>query len=388
VAELARLEPNPEHVLTIIHGWDVPRYRDLAESRAITREVREAFRRRGERVAVLDLAWQSNAGPQRVWITRSVGHYFFRLFGLPGVVPLPYRQGVRMARAVGLRGARQMLLELQDRFPDARLHVLAHSLGSEITLRALDPDSLPVRKEETSLPYLPEKELHLDLVALAGADVNQDVAIHSHPTPRGLTPSLLWVTLPEAGRTRDKVLVLRKLARSKPALGDAGPRFRRGEIDNLIGKRRLVFDTREIPSSHDRLLYFNPARIGDLVDAAVSVRDPRKSPSSLLRELEQVLRAPADVRSLAQKLSSPEATVRLYALWRLEHLRCGNARHLEDGSSFKVAQLALQRPRELDRLRVDADCEVFKDGLWPTADLISQGRKNEEQEALLAPRGP
>ena len=373
---LAQQVPDPQHVVMLVHGWDTSAATNRRESREIALALQEGFRRQGERAGVLSLHWPSDAGPQRTWIPQTLLHYFFQTLGFRNAIPHPYKRDVPLARAVGLRGARQVLLDAHARFPHAKLHVLAHSLGSEVALHALDPNTLHGDERALAVPYEPGA-LPLDLVVLAGADVDQELMLRSQETAGGPSPGLLWVTLPERGRPRDRVLMLRKLARKRPALGDAGPKLRAAEIDALVGGRRLIFDTLDIPPTHRILNYYNADRLFRLAAAATALRTRRPERFPLLRALDETLRPTRKESELAQALRNQEASVRLYALWRLERLRCGNSRHLEDGSAFAVARLALRAPRRLAKLREGADCIVFREGIWPTQDLIAEGERHE-----------
>jgi hypothetical protein len=240
------------------------------------------------------------------------------------------------------------------------MHVFAHSLGSEIAMHAIDPLSDP-DEHAADLTYQPEQKLNVDLVSLAGADLDQDHRLPVFGAGAG-SIQLLWITIPERGATRDRVLILRKLTRGKPAVGDRAPRFSAKDLDDLVSNRRLVFDSREIPAGHAILDYYEGGRIRRLADAAVALRTGEPGRSELLGELDRLLKEPVQSERLRAALRSEDASQRLYALWRLEHAYCGAATHLVDGSAQALATLALRKPKDAEKLREKSRCVAFKNG--------------------------
>jgi len=215
-------------------------------------------------------------------------------------------------------------------------------------------------------------------MVLAGADLDRDLLFHNSGWEKGVLPRLLWLTRPEFGGGRDEVLVLRKLARGAPALGNAGAQLRAEQFDALFSNRRLVFDTQAIPRNHLMIRYYDRARVDRLAQAAAHLRDPEKRESALLRDLQEVLTRRPTVATLTPYLASPETSVKLYALWRMEKLLCGGSGHLEDDYLVRVADLGRRRPRRLPEERRDSPCRTVREGYWPPADLIGD---HEEHEA-------
>jgi hypothetical protein len=383
--ELARQHPSPQHIVVLIHGFDTSLSQSDEQYTQVAADIRSEFQKRGESVAILGVQWDSDVGALRSWLPKAIASHLAKVVGKKGPED-PYKSRVLMARSVGRKGARQILLDVQERFPDAHIHAFVHSLGSEVILNALNPDATVPAGEDSPDSYLPEKRIRLDVAALAGADLDQDVALNgSGWTPERL-PRLFWVTIPEIGAGKDKVLILRKVTRGKAAIGNSFPRLRADQLDGLIGGRLLVFDTNAIPGGHELVKYYGPKRIADLAETAAALRDPARTPSPLFKELETVLAAPEQLEMLRPHLASQETSARVYTLWRLERMLCGNSIHLEDGYLMKVAALA-KNPKQLERERQVTTCRLVRAGLWPPQrrEASGEGTKMEKPKKPTQP---
>jgi hypothetical protein len=380
VAELARQQAYPQHVVVLVHGWDTPYYQSTRQFGHVAPQVRAEFDRLNERAAVLGIQWDSNVGPRRTWIPAAFGHYFFSLLGLRKVIRDPYTSRIPVARTLGRTGLRQILFDVRDRFPEARIHVFAHSMGAEATAHAINPEFTPLSAGDDTPVYRPERPLKLDVVALAGADLDFDSGARSRPVHPAAAPRLLWITLPKIGAKKDKVLTLRKRARSKAAIGNAVPGFRQDQYDALISQRRLVFDTIDIPENHALVDYFRNGRLTRIADAAAGIRDPQHNPSALLKELDAVLAEPADPAALRPHLFGGETSPKVYALWRLEHLLCGSSAHMSSGYAEKVLTRTLRNPAWLDEERGHSECKVVREGFWPPADVVEAARRRRARK--------
>lgn len=359
--------PRPQHLVVLIHGWDTPLYDSDKQYPQMARDTRNAFAARGLSVAVIGVRWASDAGPRRRWLPGTVAHKFVGLLGFPRAVRDPYAGAVPVARATGRRGVRQLLFALHDRYPAARLHLFAHSMGAEVALHAVRPAATPVPKD--TVIFSPERTLPTDLLALAGADLDEDVAL-PWETPAVLPPTysprLWWLTVPNGGRSsRDRVLVLRKLARGTRAVGNVGPRLRPEQLDAVVRARSFVIDAEDIPRDHDILHYYSRTRLDALAGAAGELQNPKRHTSPLLETLDQVLAAPPGTDVLRPYLESHLPTVFLYALWRLEHQSEGHAEHLASGYLTRVAEQARRDPKQLEKLRAESPCQLVRGGLWP-----------------------
>lgn len=360
---------NPvEHAVVLVHGWDTPGFASRKEYAEIARQVYAHFPQ--GRTQVLGVQWASDAGPRRKWIPQLLGHYFLGTLGFRNAVAHPYKEAVGRARTLGRGALRQLLFGVQDRFPSARLHVLAHSLGAEMTLRAMEPHvDLPV--EQHSGLHRFDEPLRLDTVVFAGADIDHDFPQRVTSDRPHDPPALFWITVPAAGAQKDHALVLRKVVRGKAALGNKPLQVRQDQLDWLIGERHVYYDTEDIPRGHTLLQYYTPRRIARLAAVARDLRNPGRRPESVLSEIEAVREAPAQPEALAAFLAHSEATVRLYALWRLEHLLCGDAGHLADGSASRAADALHGDPDRFLAACPKSSCRAVRDGYWPPRPRLS-----------------
>lgn len=375
VAEVRDREASPAHLVVLLHGFDTAHSRSDKEYAEIASAVRQEFEAKGQSAQVVGLQWPSDVGAMRDWLPRTLGHHLFKAIGLRKAIRDPYKERVLLAGPVGRTGVRKTLLTLQEAFPGASLHVLAHSLGSEVTLHAVDPHHHEEgsQKQRADPPaYEPDRPLRIGIAVFAGADVDEDHALPARGT--GGTVNLFWVTLSSPDGPRDRVLILRKLVRGKKALGSAPPKLREEQIDALIGGRRIVFDTEGIPRSHEILRYYDQERCARIAEAAAALRAPDGTRPGLVGRLEQVLAAPGEPDALRPFLEADDASVRIYALWRLEHRFCGDSRHLADGSALKLLEISLKDPARLDRLREASECRVFQQRLWPPVPAAGNAR--------------
>ena len=127
----------------------------------------------------------------------------------------------------------------------------------------------------------------------------------------------------------------------------------------------MYYDTEDIPRGHAILQYYTSQRIARLVAVARDLRNPQQPSESVLSQLETVRAAPAEAETLATFLGHSEATVRLYALWRLEHLLCGDAGHLADGSASRAADALHSDPGRFLAACPKSSCRAVRDGYWP-----------------------
>lgn len=358
--QVAAQEAQPTQIVALIHGFDTSYDQSEAQYNVIAGEIRREFRARGERVAIVGIQWPSDAGAMRKWLPRSLAHYTLKAIGFTKAVKDPYQQRVLMAGNLGARPVRELLLDLEERFPAAHLQVFAHSLGCVVALHAVDPVSDP-DEMAGSLSFEPGKKLNVDILSLAAADVDQD-----QPLPvfgnGAANIRLFWITLPERGARRDRVLVLRKLTQGKAAVGDRGPDLAVSDLDRLIGGRRLVFDTRNIPANHSLTDYYDDARMARLAESAAVLDGRSNGTPPFLEELTGILKTPITAPELRKNLTSDDASVRLYSLWRLETGYCGSTRHFRENGSLGLVALAICKPEDLAKEREKSACAAFKSG--------------------------
>ncbi len=375
LSELAARQPDPQHVVVLVHGFDTPTFLSADEYSEVAPRVLSEFQKHNRHAVVLGVQWDSNVGPQRKWLPAAFGHLVFRTLGLRKVIRDPYTSRIPIARTVGRTGFRDLLFSVCDRFPNARVHVFSHSMGAEVTAHAINPEYTPAPRN--SRVAYPGRPLKLDVVAMAGADLDFDSGARSKPVNPQAAPNLLWLTLPKVGTRGDKVLNLRKKVRSKAAIGNTVPSFREDQYDALISSRRLIFDSREIPSSHALTEYWGAPRLSRIVAAAIGVAEPEQNPSELLRRCSAVLAAQPTAAAIQPFLLGDETSPKVYALWRLEQLLCGSSKHMANGYAEKVLSNTLRDAAWWDAERLHTECKVVQQGYWPPSDVVEAARSRK-----------
>lgn len=101
----------------------------------------------------------------------------------------------------------EILFALQDAFPRAAIHLVAHSLGAAVILNALAPDLGEDRQDEGRAAYRSDRELRVEAVFLAGADLDARTFVEGKQAPAARAAlhraGLWWFTVPEPGRRDD-----------------------------------------------------------------------------------------------------------------------------------------------------------------------------------------
>lgn len=366
LASIERLDPHPQQIVVLIHGWDDTRKQSAARYNKATPLVEQAFANCGQRVIVVGLQWPSSAGPAAAYLPIFAAHNLASLIGLGGVIKDPYGSCYALARRIGFGGARQLLLALQDRFPQAGLHVFSHSMGTLIAMNAIRPD--PAYVHDPFPRFEPQRALHLGLVCLAASDMDADVFVKDP----GLTddmnrlPRLLWITIPGLFSKPDNVLGFHHVLRFKTALGNDGVRLTGLQLDRFIGGMRMLFD--EDTPKHTFLGTFAPPLLDRLARAAVDLTTSSHL-SADLSQMHDVMREPDTMAALRPWLDSDRLQNRIVALWRLERLIEGRATYLENGYLFKFAHLLEHDPHAAERRVAKSPCLLVRDHIFPSATM-------------------
>lgn len=383
VANLRQQEADPQHILLLVHGFDTCRADSTAQFTTMAQRAIEQYKKRGKRVAVVGLQWNSKP-PEQNWIVKMLT----ATLGLDS--DNPYLNKVALAENIGRTGGRQLVSALNAQFASSQVDVMAHSLGCDITRNMLTPYLISAIKRSRFVPdetplFAPEQVLQTGVVALAGADLDYDLLYRN----RELTAKsaagmkLTWLTVGGIKNPdrRDLVLSLRALARGDRAMGNTIPRMSRLQIDRLCRGRRIVFDANDIPMTHDILKYYSVTRVDRVVGAAVAIKDP-SIPSPLLTKLDEIIHAPADCKVLQKFFEhNNDLSVSYYTLWRLEGICCGGPRHLSDGYLEWLSRLLIDRPADIARERWSGPCIVVRDGWWPTAHMVDRATEKQFGQA-------
>ena len=346
---------DPQNLVFLVHGFATSRDRSTLQYDDLAPRLRAAFQRLGRRVSVVGVQWDSE--------TRG---------GLLALLN-QYEGKVPQARRTGRLGFRRLLLAVRERFPDVPVSVLAHSMGCEVMGAAAVPEMRlnPASDEPGGLR--PEAELHLNVVVLAGSDLDYDVTWRSGVPLSFRSVNLVWMTMSRSSRRhRDKVLELRALVRGT-AMGSTLPRMTAEQYRAMFGARKAVFDGERIPPSHDLLKYYDDVRLARLAGAMAWKADPQGlSQPPDLAEIDRVMEAPDTVEALVPWLDSRRLAPMIYAVWRLENLLGDGEKHLEDEYLTHEADEAFFRPGGIRPERVDSPCALVRAGHWPTATQLAR----------------
>ena len=291
-------------IVLMVHGFNTSGTRKRREYRQIAADLQRGARGLPITIVPVGVDWQSYPGAALEWVPRAVGYHFTSLLGFKKALRNPYDAKLAVAREAGALGMRDMLLRLRQEFPDTATHALAHSLGSEIVVRALAHE--PAEEEEPQL----------GLVALAGAALDHDA--FTRQAKHSLRPALergsaWWITVPEAGRADAALEFLRGSLR-KDAVGNVGLTLERADFARLMQRGGILFDNSHIPIHHDHVAYYTRGRLRRLVLTLDQLRQlPAATPQATPHLVERLLSAPP-ARPPTRILD--RVTIRLYDRWR------------------------------------------------------------------------
>jgi esterase/lipase superfamily enzyme len=357
----------PRHVVVLIHGYDT----GAALARERYEHFAECLSRCGARdIALVGVCWPSRPGPDSTWVMQAAVHQAAAEVGLGDRVVDPYGRTAWRAQRVGRQAVRQLVFGIQDAFPGAAVHLVAHSMGAKSAVAALAPELL-AEGGDRAPAAAPAREMKVESVVLAGADLDADLFV-SGPGARAASAALprarlWWFTVADRDR-KDRALQWRKIHVGEGAIGNAGPQFSAPDTDRLLRERRLVIDMGRVPPSHDYNRYFCAERVAAIVAAIDRIEPWRAAPAEavagfrqtlaatpapaaedpttdLLSRLDQVLAAAPTTASLQPYLRDPAMSVRLYAAWRLEAGRTEARPAFPDGFTVGRALAAIARAR-------------------------------------------
>jgi len=394
-----RIQNQPDHIVVLVHGYNVPREDGANQFQEVADRCYGVLKKLGRSAVVVGLEWDSAAaGAQTPWRAQDA-----------------YLQKVTRARVVGHNAARQLLLRLQKEFPRAKIDVLAHSLGCEVSAGALYPNLVYEDEIPKTTSFDPSQPLHLNCWALTGSDLDYNVWYNGQidfDTPQAKT-DLMWMTIsPYVGSGfRDQVLQIRQMSRGM-AGGSAFPRMTEAQYDSVFSRRAIFFDQADIPNGHEFVRYFSETRLRRILSAAIYLGDnptaralptaglalgvpvvrPRNfvgpmpelensaalpavtevSEPAELADLDKVLAAPNRIEDLLPWLDAPNSSAQLYALWRLERILCGGSKHFADQTLDQITRLLRSTPRKVWSERENSVCDSVRRGYWPTESLMTR----------------
>jgi hypothetical protein len=343
---VAEQEPQPRQIVLLIHGYDMGREESSRLYRALTEQVKE--RLSPDPVAVVGVQWSGVGGS----FLNPAGAYFGKL---------------SLARSIGRGPLRQLLLGLQDRYPNVPVTVLAHSMGCEITVAAVAPEIVYAENPPRLSTYEPQREIVLTMAAFVGSDLDYDIWYKSGDAALKWFDrcQLTWSTVSDPTARGDKVLSMRARVRGKAA-GALFPRLTLGQLDRVIPARRFYLDGAEVPSDHAFDSYFDDSRLDRIMAALRFLTRPGQPEPAELAAMRKVLETPDDLRRLLPMLDSPYAGAAFCALWRVERLNCGDARHMTDQTLERVVLMLADSPKSIWPVQASSECVTLRKGQFPT----------------------
>jgi hypothetical protein len=251
------------------------------------------------------------------WVPKAVGHRLTSLLGFKHAIKNPYLEKLKLARQTGRTGLRSVFFRLQEAAPGVPIHVLAHSMGSEVVVAALAPEASNSPGEKQPDIEQPDRTLQLGMVTLAGADLDYDMFCRERG---GVLEQALgraqvwWITVPQE-KHADGMLEVRRGAGRCDAVGNRGLKLCQNCLNRLLGRRGLVLDVGDVPAKHGFVDYLCDRRVDRLTLSMLYLQSPEHPAGqrSILAALDGLLSAdPSGIRLAAD--SNP--CLRLYAAWR------------------------------------------------------------------------
>jgi esterase/lipase superfamily enzyme len=357
VVGLKKQEPNPDHIVVFIHGFNLRREASTAEFDRLAKNLRtELTSSQANKVAFAGVQWASASESS--------------VFELANV----YWQKISVARSVGRGPTRQLLLAIHKAFPKAHVSVMAHSMGCEVAAAAIIPEMVYDDQVPFVPTYQPEADVMLNLVTFCGSDLDYDIWSKSGVEGRSLVKRnrMLWQTVaPNDKGKKDRVLSYRARLRGKAA-GASFPKMTVQQLETVLGQRRIILDTEAIPSDHDLEKYYDQDRLARIVATMLYVANPKRVKPPEIGQIDEIMAEPDHVKSLLPHLDSPHVGTLFYTLWRIERLNCGDARHLTDGTLEAIVTTLREKPQMVWREAPKSECLTIKNEQFPTVTQMTR----------------
>ncbi|MCE7870621.1 alpha/beta hydrolase [bacterium CPR1] len=365
VAQVAAENPNPDHIVVIVHGFATDKETSTQQYSTLGPRFKDAYSKAGKKAVVVGFQWDSSVESG--------------LLGIEG----EYFETIPQAHTTGRNALRQVLLALQQRFPKAALNIAGHSMGCEVSAAAVIPELQFDEKDKQPEIYQAGQDIVLNTATLAGSDLDYDIWYKGGVSARESKTrrcKLVWMTMSKIlGEQQDEVLKMRAMVRGD-ASGNMFPLMTEQQYDTLFKNRAVLFDNQNIPTDHSFLKYYDEERLARIAPAAVFLADPSQPEPEELAELDQIIQAPEVGNILLPMLDSPRLAAQVYALWRMEHLDCGGSKHMSDGYLTSIVKKMRKTPRAIKGMRPDSECKTAKAGYWPTKTMMKRAGAPEGAE--------
>ena len=160
-------------------------------------------------------------------------------------------------------------------------------MGCEVAAAALLPE---IRYEEYP-PFLeayqPKRPVQLDMLVLAGSDLDYDFWYKSGLSPREMEgrARMTWLTVADYLGKGDKTLNTRRRVRGRAA-GTSFPRMTLPQLDQAVSERRIFIDHEDIPRNHQFLDYYEEPRLERILATLRYLTMPRAPQPDEIAELD------------------------------------------------------------------------------------------------------
>lgn len=348
--ELSR--QRPEVIVVMLHGYDMGQEESTRMFDALSEGVRAGLP--DQTVGLIGLQWESGGGN----FINPTGDYFHTL---------------SRARDVGRGPLRQILLGVAERFPHQPVALLTHSMGCEMAVAALVPEVKYTEHAPKGGTYEAEREITITMAAFVGSDLDYDVWYKAGDAALRWFDrcQMTWSTLSDPTTRGDRVLSLRSRIRGK-ALGALLPRLTQGQLDQVIPARRFYLDGMAVPANHAFDAYFNEARLERILGVLRYLTTPGRPEPQELKAVREVMETPDDLSRLLPYLDSPYTGAGFAALWRVERLNCGDARHMADQTLERAVLMLVDSPQKVWREQAHSDCVTLRKGQYPTPQMMTR----------------
>ncbi len=342
----------PEVIVVMLHGYDMGQEESTRMFDALARGVRAGLP--DQSVGLVGLQWESGGGN----IINPTGDYFNTL---------------SRARDVGRGPLRQVLLGVAERFPHQPVALLTHSMGCEMAVAALVPEAKYTQYAPKGGTYEANREITITMAAFVGSDLDYDVWYQAGDAALRWFDrcQMTWSTLSDPTTRGDRVLSLRSRIRGK-ALGSLLPRMTQGQLDQVIPARRFYLDGMAVPANHAFDAYFNEARLARILGVLRYLTTPGQPEPQELVAMREVMETPDDLSQLLPFLDSSYTGAGFAALWRIERINCGDARHMSDQTLERAVLMLVDSPQQVWREQAHSECVTMRKGQYPTAQMMTR----------------
>lgn len=349
VDALAAQNPNPQHIVILVHGFDVPRQDSQEAFGTVAGRLQKAYAAVNQTVSVLGVQWDSDADT-----------------GVLGTEEA-YKAKTLQSRATGRFGFRQILLGVVARFPGVPIDVMGHSMGCELAAAGLRTDMKFDPVTDALGAYQPQSPAPINSLVMCGSDLDYDAAYKGDLSATPMDCKLMWMTIsPYLGNSQDRILNLRAMV-SGMAAGAVLPKFTEDQWVRVTKAQRALWDNKNIPKNHAYLDYYSDERLGRIVPSVVYKANPKATKiTPELQGIADVMAAPNVAILLKPFLDSPLISTQIYAMCRLEELLCGGPKHLSSEYLSDEALKLKDQPKVVRQDCATSPCQLMKQGYWPT----------------------